>query len=81
VTHVVNLAAQAGVRYSLLNPFAYAETNVMGFVVMLELARRLPKLQQLFTQARLPSMRQCQSPIFRRRSCRKAYVSLCRDKT
>lgn len=46
VTHVVNLAAQAGVRYSLINPFAYVETNVMGMVVMLELARRLPKLQQ-----------------------------------
>lgn len=46
VTHVVNLAAQAGVRYSLVNPFAYVETNVMGFVVMLELARRLPKLEQ-----------------------------------
>lgn len=46
VTHVVNLAAQAGVRYSLINPFAYVETNVMGFVVMAEFARRLPKLEQ-----------------------------------
>ncbi len=46
VTHVVNLAAQAGVRYSLINPFAYVETNVMGFVAMAELARRLPKLEQ-----------------------------------
>lgn len=46
VTHVVNLAAQPGVRYSLINPFAYAETNVMGFVVVAELARRLPKLEQ-----------------------------------
>ena len=45
VTHVVNLAAQAGVRYSLINPFAYVETNVMGFVTMAELARRLPKLE------------------------------------
>ncbi len=45
VTHVVNLAAQAGVRYSLINPYAYVETNVMGFVVMAEFARRLPKLQ------------------------------------
>ncbi|HBM90789.1 MAG TPA: protein CapI [Rhodospirillaceae bacterium] len=46
VTHVVNLAAQAGVRYSLINPFAYVETNVLGFVTMLELTRRLPKLEQ-----------------------------------
>ncbi len=46
VTHVVNLAAQAGVRYSLINPYAYVETNVMGMVTMMELARRLPKLEQ-----------------------------------
>lgn len=46
VTHVVNLAAQAGVRHSLVNPYVYAESNVMGFVVMAELARRLPKLEQ-----------------------------------
>ncbi|MGE4352140.1 MAG: NAD-dependent epimerase/dehydratase family protein [Bdellovibrionales bacterium] len=45
VTHIMNLAAQAGVRYSLINPFAYIETNVMGMVVMMELARRLPKLE------------------------------------
>jgi UDP-glucuronate 4-epimerase len=45
VTHVVNFAAQAGVRYSIANPFVYAESNVMGFVVMLEFARRLPKME------------------------------------
>jgi len=28
---VVNLAAQAGVRYSLENPFAYIDTNLVGF--------------------------------------------------
>lgn len=33
---VVNLAAQAGVRYSLINPYAYAETNLMGFLNILE---------------------------------------------
>jgi UDP-glucuronate 4-epimerase len=33
---VVNLAAQAGVRYSLVNPYAYVETNLMGFVNILE---------------------------------------------
>ena len=44
-THVVHLAAQAGVRYSLINPYAYIETNVMGQTVMLELARQAPKLQ------------------------------------
>lgn len=33
---VVNLAAQAGVRYSLINPYAYIESNIMGFVNILE---------------------------------------------
>ena len=35
-TRVVNLAAQAGVRYSLENPHRYIETNVSGFVNVLE---------------------------------------------
>jgi UDP-glucuronate 4-epimerase len=33
---VVNLAAQAGVRYSLINPHAYVESNLVGFVNILE---------------------------------------------
>lgn len=45
ITHCVHLAAQAGVRYSLENPYAYVSSNLMGQVVMLELARSMPKLQ------------------------------------
>ena len=33
---VVNLAAQAGVRYSLINPHSYVDTNIVGFVNVLE---------------------------------------------
>jgi UDP-glucuronate 4-epimerase len=33
---VVNLAAQAGVRYSLENPYAYIESNIVGFINILE---------------------------------------------
>ena len=44
---VVHLAAQAGVRHSLVDPYAYVQTNVMGHLVMLEAARLLPKLQHL----------------------------------
>jgi UDP-glucuronate 4-epimerase len=44
-THIVHLAAQAGVRYSLINPYAYVESNLMGQVVMLELARSTANLQ------------------------------------
>lgn len=41
IAGIVHLAAQAGVRYSLKNPFAYVTANVMGQAVMLELARAL----------------------------------------
>ncbi|MBF8250554.1 MAG: capsular biosynthesis protein CpsI [Deltaproteobacteria bacterium] len=33
---VVNLAAQAGVRYSLTNPYAYIDANIVGFINILE---------------------------------------------
>jgi UDP-glucuronate 4-epimerase len=43
---VINLAAQAGVRYSLENPFVYAESNVTGFLNILEGCRQ-NKVQHL----------------------------------
>ena len=36
---VVNLAAQAGVRYSIENPYAYVESNLVGFINVLEACR------------------------------------------
>lgn len=39
---VVNLAAQAGVRYSLQNPQAYIDSNVTGFLNVLECCRKYP---------------------------------------
>jgi UDP-glucuronate 4-epimerase len=36
---VVNLAAQAGVRYSLVNPHAYVQSNMVGFLNILEMCR------------------------------------------
>lgn len=36
---VCNLAAQAGVRYSLTNPYAYVDSNVVGYVNLLECCR------------------------------------------
>lgn len=39
---VVHLAGQAGVRYSIENPFAYAESNLMGFLNILECCRHYP---------------------------------------
>ena len=39
---VVNLAAQAGVRYSITNPDAYIESNLIGFYNILEACRHYP---------------------------------------
>jgi UDP-glucuronate 4-epimerase len=41
---IIHLAAQAGVRYSLENPYAYVDANVMGTLVMFEAARRIDGL-------------------------------------
>ena len=38
-SHVVNLAAQAGVRYSLINPKSYVQSNLVGFGNLLECCR------------------------------------------
>mmetsp|Transcript_45830 Transcript_45830/g.112374 ORF Transcript_45830/g.112374 Transcript_45830/m.112374 type:complete len:357 (+) Transcript_45830:64-1134(+) len=43
VTHVLHLAAQAGVRYSLEHPLAYVRANVECFVTLLEVLRTLPR--------------------------------------
>lgn len=39
---VINLAAQAGVRYSLENPHSYIESNIVGFLNILEACRHYP---------------------------------------
>lgn len=45
ITQIIHLAAQPGVRHSLIDPYSYIEANVMGHLVMLEAARSLPRLQ------------------------------------
>ena len=40
IDHVVNLAAQAGVRYSLINPGSYIQANLVGFGNLLECCRK-----------------------------------------
>lgn len=47
IAGIVHLAAQAGVRHSLVDPYAYVTANVMGHLVVLEAARRLPALRHL----------------------------------
>nr|WP_283949768.1 NAD-dependent epimerase/dehydratase family protein [Limobrevibacterium gyesilva] len=45
ITDIVHLAAQAGVRHSMVDPYAYVTSNVMGHLVMLETARHLRGLR------------------------------------
>ena len=47
IDRIVHLAAQAGVRHSLVDPYAYVQSNVMGHLVIQEAARRLGRLEHL----------------------------------
>lgn len=48
---VVNLAAQAGVRYSIQNPYAYMTSNLVGFLNILEACRNHPVKHLLFASS------------------------------
>ena len=48
---VLHLAAQAGVRYSIENPRAYIETNLVGFANLLECCRRRPPRHLVFASS------------------------------
>lgn len=48
---VVNLAAQAGVRYSIANPYAYLDSNLAGFLVVLECCRNSGVKNLLFASS------------------------------
>jgi UDP-glucuronate 4-epimerase len=48
---VINLAAQAGVRYSIENPYAYVDSNLMGFINVLEACRHYPVEHLLFASS------------------------------
>jgi len=47
IDRIIHLAAQAGVRHSLTNPYAYTRANVEGQLVMLEFARSLKDLKHM----------------------------------
>lgn len=50
-THVIHLAAQAGVRYSLENPFAYVDSNLVGTLCVLEGCRHNPVQHLLYASS------------------------------
>jgi len=49
--YVVNLAAQAGVRYSLENPHSYVDSNITGFLNILESCRAYPVAHLIFASS------------------------------
>lgn len=51
ITHIVHLAAQAGVRYCLTNPSAYTESNLKGFVSILEAVRAFPSIKLTYASS------------------------------
>jgi UDP-glucuronate 4-epimerase len=48
---ICNLAAQAGVRHSIQNPFVYEESNLKGFLNLLEIARHCPVRNFVFASS------------------------------
>lgn len=50
-THLVHLAAQAGVRYSLSHPNQYIKTNVEGFLNILEACRQRPSMKLIYASS------------------------------
>lgn len=47
IDRIIHLAAQAGVRYSLENPFAYVQSNLVGHMVILEICRNIKGFKNL----------------------------------
>lgn len=51
ITHLINLAAQPGVRYSLVNPQAYLHSNIDGFLSVLETVRKYPSIKLIYASS------------------------------
>ncbi len=47
ITRVINLAAQAGARHSLVDPYAYTRSNIEGHLVILEACRTLDRIDHV----------------------------------
>ena len=60
---VVNLAAQAGVRYSIINPDAYVQSNLIGFYNILEACRHYEVEHLVYASSRPCMVQIRKSPI------------------
>jgi len=48
---IIHLAAQAGVRHSITNPYAYIDSNILGFLNILEVCRSYPVKHMVFASS------------------------------
>jgi UDP-glucuronate 4-epimerase len=62
-THVIHLAAQAGVRHSIEQPYDYLHANLTGFLNVLEAARKYPPLHLVFASTSSIYGKQTQTPF------------------
>ena len=70
-THVIHLAAQAGVRYSLQNPYAYIDSNITGFMTILEACRTNPVKHLVFASSSSVYGDSKQFPLSEEEECKK----------
>lgn len=66
---VVNLAAQAGVRYSITNPQAYIDSNIKGFMNILELCRYHPPKKLVYASSSSVYGNSSSSPLKEEEPC------------
>ena len=76
---VVNLAAQAGVRYSLDNPRAYIDSNIVGFFNILEACRQYPVQHLLFASSSSVYGNQEKKALFDDGQRRPSHQLICGD--
>lgn len=60
---VIHLAAQAGVRYSLTDPFSYAHSNLMGFMSLIEACRALKPKHVIYASSSSVYGHETQTPF------------------
>ncbi len=51
ITHIIHLAAQAGVRYSITHPEKYVDSNLTGFTHILEICRKHPQIKLIYASS------------------------------
>ena len=76
--HVIHLAAQAGVRHSLVDPYAYVDSNLTGFTNILEGCRHCSS-GIWSTHRRVRCMARTPIAVFGARQYRPSALAVCRD--